>query len=228
MRIKTALILCAGFGKRLNPLTLDNPKPLLKLKNITMLESCIKLIIKLGIEKIILNTFYLEEKIIEFINKKNFPVEIQIIKDGDQILNTGGGILNMISCSSENDHIIFNPDTFWDERYEDEILKMQDVYFSKNLNNILLLTKKELSFDKSLIGDFSFNNDLIKKENKDFIFIGCQILNKSLFQNLKVQNFSVSEVWNELLQNNKLNGFESFNKFYHLTDLKIFKKLQGL
>ena len=193
-----------------------------------MLESCIKLIIKLGIEKIILNTFYLEEKIIEFINKKKFPVEIQIIKDGDQILNTGGGILNMISCSSENDHIIFNPDTFWDERYEDEILKMQDVYFSKNLNNILLLTKKELSFDKSLIGDFSFNNDLIKKENKDFIFIGCQILNKSLFQNLKVQNFSVSEVWNELLQNNKLNGFESLNKFYHLTDLKIFKKLQGL
>ena len=99
MRIKTALILCAGFGKRLNPITLDNPKPLLKLKNITMLESCIKLIIKLGIEKIILNTFYLEEKIIEFINKKNFPVEIQIIKDGDQILNTGGGIL---SDQSEN------------------------------------------------------------------------------------------------------------------------------
>ena len=228
MRIKTALILCAGFGKRLKPLTLDNPKPLLKLKNITMLESCIELIIQLGIEKIILNTFYLEEKIIEFINKKKFPVEIQIIKDGDQILNTGGGILNMISCSSENDHIIFNPDTFWDERYVDEILKMQDVYFSKNLNNILLLTKKELSFDKRLIGDFSFDNDLIKKENKDFIFIGCQILNKSLFQNLKVQNFSVSEVWNELLQNNKLNGFESLNKFYHLTDLKIFKKLQGL
>ena len=228
MRIKTALILCAGFGKRLKPLTLDNPKPLLKLKNITMLESCIELIIQLGIEKIILNTFYLEEKIIEFINKKKFPVEIQIIKDGDQILNTGGGILNMISCSSENDHIIFNPDTFWDERYVDEILKMQDVYFSKNLNNILLLTKKELSFDKRLIGDFSFDNDLIKKENKDFIFIGCQILNKSLFKNLKVQNFSVSEVWNELLQNNKLNGFESLNKFYHLTDLKIFKKLQGL
>ena len=67
MKIKTALILCAGLGKRLNPLTLENPKPLLKLKNITMLENCIKLIIKLGIEKIILNTFYLEEKIIEFI-----------------------------------------------------------------------------------------------------------------------------------------------------------------
>ena len=228
MRIKTALILCAGFGRRLNPLTLDNPKPLLKLKNITMLEICIELIIKLGIKKIILNTFYLEEKIIEFISKKKFPIEIQVIKDGDRILNTGGGILNMISSSSESDHIIFNPDTFWDERYLDEILKMQDTYFSKELTNILLLTKKGLSFDKSLIGDFSFKNDLIKKDNKDFIFIGCQILNKSLFENFKVKNFSVSEIWNELLKNNNLNGFESFNKFYHLTDLKIFKKLQDL
>jgi len=228
MRIKTALILCAGFGKRLNPLTLDSPKPLLKLKNITMLESCIELIIKLGIKKIILNTFYLEEKIIEFISKKKFPIEIQIIKDGDRILNTGGGILNMISSSTESDHIIFNPDTVWDERYLDEILKMQDTYFSKQLTNILLLTKKGLSFDKSLIGDFSFKNDLIKKDNKDFIFIGCQILNKSLFENFKVKNFSVSEIWNELLKNDKLNGFESLNKFYHLTDLKIFKKLQDL
>ena len=228
MRIKTALIMCAGFGKRLNPLTLNNPKPLLKLKNITMLESCIKLIIKLGIEKIILNTFYLEEKIIEFISNKKFPIEIKMIKDGDQILNTGGGILNMINSSSENDHIIFNPDTFWDERYVDEILKMQDTYFSKHLNNILLLTKKELSFDKNLIGDFNLKNDLIKKDNKDFIFIGCQILNKSLFKNFKVQNFSVAEIWNELMKNNKLNGFESLNKFYHLTDLEIFKKLQDL
>ena len=228
MRIKTALILCAGLGKRLNPLTLENPKPLLKLKNITMLENCINLIIKLGIDKIILNTFYLEEKIFEFISKKKFPIEIQIVKDGDQILNTGGGILNMISSSFENDNIIFNPDTVWDERYVDEILKMQDTYFSKNLNNILLLAKKDLSFDKSLIGDFSLKNDLIKKENKNFIFIGCQILNKSLFKNFIVQNFSIAEIWNELLKNDKLNGFESFNKFYHLTDLKIFKKLQDL
>tara|TARA_Y100000816_G_C26078632_1_gene568164 strand:+ start:491 stop:1177 length:687 start_codon:yes stop_codon:yes gene_type:complete len=228
MRIRTALILCAGLGKRLNPLTLENPKPLLKLKNITMLENCIKLIIKLGIDKIILNTFYLEEKIVEFISKKKFPIEIQIIKDGDQILNTGGGILNMINFSSENDNIIFNPDTVWDERYVDEIFKMQKTYFSKNLNNILLLAKKDLSFDKSLIGDFSLKNDLIKKENKDFIFIGCQILNKSLFKNFIVQNFSIAEIWNELLKNDKLNGFESFNKFYHLTDLKIFKKLQDL
>ena len=61
MKINTALILCAGFGKRLNPLTLKKPKPLLELKNITMLEKCINLIAKLNVKKIIINTFYLEE-----------------------------------------------------------------------------------------------------------------------------------------------------------------------
>ena len=55
MRIKTALILCAGFGKRLNPLTLETPKPLLELNNKTILESCINIIIKLGIKKVYLN-----------------------------------------------------------------------------------------------------------------------------------------------------------------------------
>ena len=59
MRINTALILCAGFGKRLNPLTLDTPKPLIKLNNVTVLETCINLIENLGINEIFLNTFFL-------------------------------------------------------------------------------------------------------------------------------------------------------------------------
>ena len=63
MNINTALILCAGFGKRLNPLTLKTPKPLLIVNDITLLENTINLVIKLGIKKIKLNTYYLEEQI---------------------------------------------------------------------------------------------------------------------------------------------------------------------
>ena len=70
MKINTALILCAGYGKRLNPITNKIPKPLLKLNDITMLEHCINTILKLKIKKIFLNTFYLEEQIFEFLKKK--------------------------------------------------------------------------------------------------------------------------------------------------------------
>lgn len=227
MKINTALILCAGLGKRLTPLTLKTPKPLLKLNNITLLESCINTIIKLGVKKICLNTFHLGKQITNFIKNKNFPVDIKIIEDGKEILNTGGGILKMINQYPDNDYLIFNPDTFWNINYIDEINKMQNFYFSNKLNNILLLANQESSFDKNLRGDFELKNNLLKKnDDKNFIYIGCQILSKDLFKKYNVENFPISDIWSELLKKNKLNGFQSFNKFYHLTNLETFKKLE--
>ena len=229
MKINTALILCAGLGRRLNPLTLTKPKPLLELDKITILERCINIIIKLGANKIFLNTFHLGNQIFQFIEKKKFSIDIQIIEDGKEILDTGGGILNMIENSKDKDFIVFNPDTLWHKNYSDEIIKMQDFYFSKKLDNILLLAKKNLSFDKNLKGDFNLKkNSLEKNINNDFIYIGCQILSRSLFENYQVRNFSISTIWNELLKKDKLNGFESFNKFYHLTSLETFRKLKDI
>ena len=229
MKINTALILCAGFGKRLNPITLTKPKPLLKIKEVTMLEKSINLIKEMGINKIYINTFYLKEHFLNFIKNKNFNVDIHIIEDGKSILDTGGGILNMISHSREDDFIVFNPDTIWSNEYRDEIIKMEEIYFSKKLEHILLLVNKNLSFDKSLAGDFNLSNDLItKKNNLDFIYIGCQILNKKILKNQTISKFSILNTWNKLINEKKLYGFESKQKFYHLTDLNIFNKLKDL
>ena len=229
MKINTALILCAGFGKRLNPITSKTPKPLLEIKNVSMLERCIYLIEKLGIQKIIINTFYLKDQFSNFFSNKKFNLSIKIIEDGKYILDTGGGIQNMIQDSNENDFLIFNPDTVWNNNYKDEILKMEEMYFSKNLENILLLVNKKLSFDKKLKGDFNLKNNLINKEvEKDFIYIGCQIINKKLFIRNKIEKHSILEIWNNLLEQKKLYGYESQKDFYHLTDLDIFKKLKDL
>ncbi len=229
MRINTALILCAGFGKRLNPFTLNTPKPLLEINDITMLGRCIYLIEKLGIQKILINTFYLKDKFSEFLNNKNFNLDIKIIEDGEHILDTGGGIQNMIKNSSENDFIIFNPDTVWRNNYKNEIFEMEEMYFSKKLENILLLANKKLSFDKKLKGDFNLKNNLIYKEaEREFIYTGCQIINKKLFIRNKKKNYSILEIWNNLLDQKKLYGYESKKDFYHLTDLDIFKKLKDL
>jgi len=228
MKINTALILCAGFGKRLNPLTLKKPKPLLQIKNQTILEDCIDTIIKLKVENIFLNTFYLSEQITDFFKNKNFPIKINIVEDGKDILDTGGGVLNMINHSDSENFFVFNPDTIWNDNFVGEINDMQKYYFQNNLNNILLLVNKKLSFDNSLKGDFALENNIIKKNfEKKFIYTGCQILNKNLFKEYKVENFSVTKIWNKLLIKKQLNGFESTNKFYHLTNLEIFKKLKG-
>ncbi len=229
MRINTALILCAGFGKRLNPITLNTPKPLLEIKDITMLERCISLIKKLGVQKILINTFHLKDQFSEFLKSKNFNIDIKIIEDGEHILNTGGGIQNMIKDSNEKDFIIFNPDTIWSNDYKDEILEMEKMYFSKKLENILLLVNKKFSFDKKLKGDFNLKNNLINNEaEKEFIYIGSQIINKKLFIREKIENYSILAIWNNLLDQKRLFGYESQKNFYHLTDLDIFKKLKDL
>ena len=229
MKINTALILCAGYGKRLNPITLKTPKPLLELNRISLLEKCIKLIVSLGIKKIIINTFYLRDQISNFLKNKNFNCEIKIVDDGNSILDTGGGILNMVNRSDENDFLVFNPDTVWNEEYLSEITNMKELYFSQKIENILLLVKKDLSFDKNLKSDFNLENNLIiQNSKKDFIYVGCQILNKGLFLEYKVDNFSITKVWNNLINQKKLYGFESHNHFYHLTNLEIFKKLKDL
>ena len=229
MKINTALILCAGFGKRLNPITLKKPKPLLEIKNMTVLEKSINLIKELGINKIIINTFYLKEHFLNFIKNNNFNIDIQIVEDGENILDTGGGILNMIDNLSEDDFMIFNPDTIWSKDYRNEILNMEEFYYLKNLENILLLVNKKLSFDKSFKGDFNLINNLIsKKDKKDFIYIGCQILNKKILANEIKRRFSILNVWNKLIDEKKLYGYESKQKFYHLTDLNTFNKLKDL
>ena len=226
MKIKTALILCAGYGKRLNPITLTTPKPLLKINEITLLENCINLIHSLGINKILINTFYLSEKIKQFLKDNKFNLEIKIINDGSDILNTGGGILNMINSSNESDFITFNPDTIWNENYKKYIKDMENFYFLNKVKNILLLANENLSFDKNLKGDFNLKKNIIKKDELNrLIYTGCQILNKSLFDSYGVGNFSISNIWNKLINKDKLYGFESLEDFRHLTDLNIYKQL---
>jgi len=226
MKINTALILCAGYGKRLNPLTLEKPKPLLKINEITLLEKCINFIEFLGIKKIIINTFYLNKEIENFIKAKKFNLNIKIINDGKEILNTGGGILNMINSSNELDFMTLNPDTVWDRNYTNVVQKMEKFYFSNKIKNILLLVNKNLSFDKKLKGDFNLVDNKIKKSDQnDLIYTGCQIINKSLFESYSINNFSISKVWNELIAKNKLYGYESSEEFYHLTDLEVYEKL---
>ena len=199
------------------------------MKDISMLEQCINLIEKLGIQKIFINTFYLKDQFVEFLKNKYFNLDIKIIEDGENILDTGGGIQNMINNSNENDFIIFNPDTVWNYNYKDEILKMEEMYFLKKAENILLLVNKKLSFDKQLSGDFNLKNNLIYKESEnEFVYIGCQIINKNLFVRNKIEKFSILEIWNDLLDNKNLYGYESHKEFYHLTNLEVFKKLKDL
>ena len=224
MEINTALILCAGYGKRLNPITLNKPKPLIEINEKTLLQNTLNLITSLNVKNILINSFYLSEQIENYVKIHN--LNLKVIKDGNKILDTGGGIFNLIDNSNQNDFLVFNPDTIWNDSYILEIQSMEKFYFEKKVKNILLVTEKSNSFDQRMKGDFSLENNILNKtSDKNFIFTGCQILNKSIFDNYKIETFSVNTIWDEMILKNKLYGYESKVKFTHLTDIEIYRKL---
>ena len=226
MKINTALILCAGYGKRLNPITLKIPKPLIEINEIALLENSINFLEKLEIENIKINTYYLHDQIQNFILNYKSNSKIEIINDGNEILDTGGGILNLINRSDENDFIVLNPDTLWGDSYLETTINMMNYYFQKKVKNLLMIVNKENSFDERMRGDFSLSNEkLLKNKENNFIYTGLQIINKSLFKNEKVMSFSVTKIWDEAIKNKMLCGFESKEQFIHLTDLEIYNKL---
>ena len=226
MKINTALILCAGYGKRLNPITLKIPKPLIEINEITLLENSIKFLEKLEIENIKINTFYLHKQIQNFILNYKSNSKIDILNDGNEILDTGGGILNLINRLDENDFIVLNPDTVWGDNYLETTINMMNYYFQKEIKNLLMIVNKENSFDERMKGDFSLSNEkLLKNKENNFIYTGLQIINKSLFKNEKVMPFSVTKIWDEAIKNKMLYGFESKQQFIHITDLEIYNKL---
>ncbi len=201
MKINTALILCAGYGKRLNPITLKIPKPLIKINEISLLENSINFLEKLQVKSIKINTFYINEKISDFILSYKSNLKIEILNDGDQILDTGGGILNLMNRSNENDFIVINPDTLWSDNYLKTTINMMNYYFEKKVKNLLMVVNKKNSFDNRMKGDFSLiNNQLLKNKENNFIYTGLQILNKTLFEKEKVLPFSVNKIWDDALK----------------------------
>ena len=226
MKIKSALILCAGYGTRLQPITNDIPKPLLNIKNINLLDNSLRFVQSIGIKNIKINTFYLGGKIKSFIENKKYPLNIEVVSDGEKILDTGGGIFNLIKQSEEEDFLILNPDTLWNSNYINTFNEMEKYYFKNKVKNLLMVVNKKKSFDTRFKGDFSLNKNKLSKQIKnEFIYTGCQIINKKVFQKMNKNIFSISEIWNDLIDNRELYGYESLTDFIHLTDITIYKKL---
>tara|TARA_B100001996_G_C18478542_1_gene522843 strand:- start:40 stop:732 length:693 start_codon:yes stop_codon:yes gene_type:complete len=221
-----AMILSAGYGKRLNPLTLQYPKPLLKIYNETLLSNTIKFLESYGIKHAVINVHYLGDQIIEYVKKNKFNLDIKIIRE-EEILDTGGGILNAIQHFDEA-FLCINPDTIWRSEYINELNSFEKDFFTKKSKCSMLVVNKQKSFDKSFSGDFNLENGLINRKNKDdlqYIYTGLQIIKPEIFQGINKKIFSINTIWNKLIENKELYGFTSNNNFLHVSTLNVYKNL---
>ena len=222
------MILAAGFGKRILPLTLNCPKPLLKVGKETLLSNTIKFLENFGVEQVIINVHYLGDQIVDYIKKNKFNLSINIVKEKDKILDTGGGVLNSIQHFSNEPFLVINPDTIWSSHYLEDVKLMQRVFFENKKKCLLLVTNKEKSFDRTFKGDFNLKENLIdrkKKENLNYIYTGLQIIEPKVFSNINEKVFSINKVWDQLIASNELYAIESNADFLHVSTLDIYKGL---
>jgi len=223
-----AMILCAGYGKRLRPITENCPKPLLQIGKETLLSNTLKFLIKFGIKEVVINTHYLADQIADYINNNNFNLSITIIREKEAILDTGGGILNAIKYFSNKPFLTINPDTIWRTEYIKELKIMEKDLISKKKNCSILIVDKKKSFDKNFKGDFNLKDNLVNRDNKKklkYIYTGLQIIRPNIFLGLNSKIFSINTVWNKLIKNYELYGFKSNLDFIHVSTLETYKKI---
>ena len=228
MTIKKAMILGAGFGKRMLPLTEKTPKPLIKIGLKNLLERSKELLMKIGIDEIVINTHYLSQEIDNFLKNKNYQISISTIQE-KVLLDTGGGILNATKNFKNEPFFVLNPDTIWTKNYFEELKILENSYL-KNKKPILLLVDKINSHDKSFKGDFNLmeNNCVIREVSNQYIFTGAQIINRSIFETISEKVFSMNLVWDRMVEEKKLLGQESSQTFFHINNFKVYEQLNKL
>lgn len=213
------MILAAGIGSRLQPLTLNKPKALIKINETPVLELVIKKLIRYGFDEIIINVHHFAEQIINFLKKnKNFGIKIFISDEKNQLLNTGGGIKNASwffnNCQN---FLLYNVDILSE-------INLKDFYnYHINNNSLVSLAVQKRETSRYLLFDDEMNlggwenkktNEKIiisgKKKNLiPFAFNGIHIINTDIFELISEQgSFSIIDLYLRLSSERSIKAYD--------------------
>ena len=223
-KITQAIILAAGFGVRMRPLTLTTPKPLVKLKNKPLIFYILEELKKNKIKKCFINVHYLSLKIEKYIDeykKTNKTMEIIIIKE-EVILDTGGAIKNIINKDNSQPTIVINADSLIVPFKSISPLSLLiDNFDSKNMDFLLLLDNFKDSIGYHGTGDFSFSNKnnpstIIRNMNNGLAYTGWQVLNPNAVNQVINNVFSLNYCYDKAIKENLIWGVINTQKWLHI------------
>ena len=216
----SAMILAAGYGKRMLSLTKEIPKPLVKVNNISLLKNSIDFLYKIGCKKIVINTHYKHNLISDFIQEiyTNHNITISYEKN---ILDTAGGVKNAMKLFDDENIIVTNSDIFWKKENEIDVVNLVNNFNSKEECRLLLVERKKAHGLINKVGDFSLNNNYIKRwksGDRILYYTGLQMLSLNILNHFTLSKFSFKDVWDFQIKKNALYGNLMFSNLYHVGD----------
>jgi len=215
----TAMVLAAGIGSRMRPMTLNKPKPLQMVGGKTMLDHALDKLVTAGIKRAVVNTFYLADQI-EHHLKTRQDIEI-IISRETELLDTGGGIANAIHYFDGKPFFSLNADLPWLDEGTPSLKRMQDFWNTQTMDALLLLMRTEKARGFAGTGDFVLEkNGEVWRKNlpppRPYVWISAQILNPKLYNFPPARVFSNNYIWDQAETSKRLYGIEHNGTCYHV------------
>lgn len=218
--VKSAIILAAGFGKRMRHLTHEVPKPLINFKGKPLIQYSIDFLESLNVQEIVINVHYKSDQIKEFVRSLNNS-KIKISDESSEILDTGGGVKKAMGLINGTKSIVINSDVLWNEEQASSLKEMDSMFDQNSCDSLLCLSPLKNTKGYKGEGDFVFlnNNKIRRYQNNDqspFVYCGAQIISIDSFIDFEEDIFSINKIWNRSISNDRLMGFKNNNDVFHI------------
>jgi len=218
--IKRAMILAAGLGTRMRPLTNDRPKPLIQVRGKTLIDHAIDRLVQAGVEMIAVNVHYRADLLKEHLSGRR-DVEIRISDESEGLLDSGGGIANVLPWFEAEPFFTHNSDSIWVEGTGHALEKMNARWNPDEMDALMMVAPTVTSVCYEGRGDFLMDADgrlarVPEQRVAPFVWSGVQIVHPRLFDNLPGPKFSINLLWDRAIDRGRLFGLRLDGVWMHI------------
>ena len=214
---KAAMILAAGLGQRMRPLTNTTPKPLLQVAGKPIIEYGLDHLRAAGVTHVVVNKHYLPDQIEAWARSVTSP-QMSVSDESDVVLETGGGILRALPHLGPEPFFVLNSDCFWTDHGTPALQRLSERWDDAQMDCLLLLAAPAQTTGYDGDGDFVFASDgsLTRQNHQAFAYIGGYIVHPRLFSGMAEGRFSMNLLWDKAIAARRLFGVKHAGHWLHV------------
>jgi N-acetyl-alpha-D-muramate 1-phosphate uridylyltransferase len=219
-----AMIMAAGLGTRMAPLTQERPKPLVELNGKPLIDHVIDRLVQGGVNFIVVNVHYFADQLVAHLEKRHArqrEVEIHICDETDAILDTGGGIAKALPFFEGEPFFTHNSDSLWVEGMGSALARMRARWNPEAMDALMLLAPCATAIGYDGRGDFEMDAWGVLKRRAEmnlapFVWTGLQIVHPRLFEGAPSGRFSINRLWDKAIEQDRLFGVRLDGVWIHV------------